>query len=273
MTMTEDSVLQAASDPAAANAAIQAALTEPVADNAPRPEPPPDTLVPLRCGWHGADGETWDTANVRELNGADEEALSRVPGGKIWRLLQAILDRGVTHLGDTPATPALLDELTIADCDEVLLGIRRATYGDEVEFSVVCPACDDENAVKLSITDDIPRRDLLEDGRDFVVQLSAGEAEVTLPTRAVQKAVLKDDHRTVAEANTLLLSKVVTRLGGDPIIGTRGMLTLSMRDREKLVSAVAAHTPGPRLEEVKLSCANCTEDIPVPLTMADLFRL
>jgi hypothetical protein len=46
-----------------------------------------------------------------------------------------------------------------------------------------------------------------------------------------------------------------------------------MADRTKIVDEIIKRNPGPRLGEVKKACQACGEDILLPLSLLDLFRL
>ena len=69
--------INAAANPALANDLLNKALTETPQEKAPQIVPPSDTSVDLPGGYINAAGEVIRGAEVRELNGRDEEAISR----------------------------------------------------------------------------------------------------------------------------------------------------------------------------------------------------
>jgi hypothetical protein len=79
--------------------------------------------------------------------------------------------------------------------------------------------------------------------------------------------------KTAAEVNTILLSGCITSINGAPSVGARTALSLGMADRNKIIDEILNRNPGPRLGEVKKTCQACGEDIPLPLSLTDLFRL
>ena len=97
----------------------------------PDPEIPPNDLVDLPGGIIRAD--VIRTAVVRELTGKDEEALARASQSlNPFHFVNTLLECGVVRFGqeDESETRQLLKEALIGDRDALILGIRRATYGD-----------------------------------------------------------------------------------------------------------------------------------------------
>lgn len=261
-------------NPAAAQAALDQALSEPEpsaapASTMPEVEDAPDTSVTLVAGWYDRANELHTDAEVRELTGADEEALAKVKGNA--KLLQTILERGTVRVGPEKATTAILDSLLVGDQTALLLAIRSATFGADVELEVICPHCSERQQTTVNLTKDVPVTPL-EGYRDFDVTLKVGTARVFLPTGKVQKKVIAAGDKTGAELNTLLLAECVHDIAGVPVTPER-IRALSMRDRQALLTELASRLIGPRLEEVSLPCQSCSEDIALPLDMADLFRL
>jgi len=79
--------------------------------------------------------------------------------------------------------------------------------------------------------------------------------------------------KTSAEINTLLLSGCIVSIDGVPSVGASTALALSMADRNAILDSIIDRNPGPRLGEVKKACKACGEDIQLPLSLVDLFRL
>lgn len=253
-------------------------LTKQVAEDQEKVEvktvAPSNTEVSLPGGFIDREGALVKYAEVRELNGIDEEAIAK--SGSIGRALVAMLQRGLVTIGMKTATKEDLDNLLSGDRDAILIGIRRVTFGDTVEFQVTCPHCSADLDVTVDLTRDIPYRELEDpiNDRNFVYDSPKhGLVKVSLPTGSTQKKLLENTDKTVAELNTILLAGCVTSINGSPSFGATSVLKLGMADREKIISEILKRTPGPRLGEVKTSCEACGEDIPMPLALADLFRL
>src|SRR5580698_8724844 len=128
--------LDVLADPEGTTRAINQALSETVA--APEAEMPPDTLVHLPGGLvRGA--QVIRAAEVRELTGEHEEALARAARaqpGSVVHFLNTLLECGVVRFGseDPSQTQAFLRDTLVGDRDQLLIGIRRATYGDDIEL-------------------------------------------------------------------------------------------------------------------------------------------
>lgn len=233
----------------------------------------PDTTVELPAGlFNPITGDLVREAEVRELNGADEEALAKIKNE--GKALMAMIDRGVVKLGGEPATPTLLDMLLIGDRDMLLLGIRKATFGDEIELKLSCPHCQTDQDAKLSITDDIPvRRHDDPSQRELRVETRQGTVDLELPTGTVQKKLIAAEGKTLAEMNTILLAACVRSVNGAPVLGgDNAVRRFGIADRTKLINAIADASVGPRLEEVKRTCTGCEREFDLPLSLSDLFR-
>lgn len=261
-------------DPEAANAAVRRLLEGDEAQRLPVIDEPPDGAVELAAGWLDPHtGETHTDATVRELNGADEEALSKPELGKnAGRFMQTLLARAVTRVGPVEDPPnSLLGTLLVGDRDILLLAIRRATYGDELEMSVECPACSERLDVQYDISTDIPMRPFAGE-RVFEQKLRHGRVvRCTLATGSDQEAFLNAGRKTLAELNTLLLSRCVTDIDG-VALGTEGVRALGVQDRRDLLRELTERQPGPKYTDIELECPTCAKKFPMMLDLQDLFR-
>ena len=236
--------------------------------------PPSNAEVTLPGGFISKDGSVVKYAEVRELTGIDEEAVSKA--GSVGRALAAMLQRGVLSIGTNAADKADLDALLSGDRDALLLGIRRVTFGNTVDFEFPCPHCKTGLDVVVDLVKDIPVK-VLEDpinDRTFTyMSEKKGAIVVNLPTGQTQKRLIENFDKTNAELNTILLAGCIKSINSEPALGATTALTLGMIDRENIINEILTRNPGPRLGEVKTTCEACGEDIPMPLSLADLFRL
>lgn len=232
----------------------------------------PDTTVVLPGGLLVGE-ELLTIAEVRELTGEDEEALAK-SGGNLYKFLATILERGVVKVGDKAASPTVLRNLLIGDRDALLLGVRRATFGNDVEVpEYSCPSCGElVGDISISLTD-IPVK-TLDDPlvRSFEVPLRKGVAVVNLPNGGDQQALFQNEKLTAAEQNTLLLSRVVESVNGKKIVTLKEARDLGVVDRKSILDALAKKQPGPQYDEVKFDHEACGEEVTVALTVMDLFR-
>ena len=114
-------------NPEQANAQIAALLNDspPPQDSAPKPimEPPPDGRVTLPG--------SGQTVEVRELTGADEEALAKVQG-TVYRWFALMLNLAVETIDGKSADSEAVGKLLVGDRDYLLLAIRKVTWGPEI---------------------------------------------------------------------------------------------------------------------------------------------
>lgn len=259
------------SDPKVVNAAIAE-----VSNDAPvkvATIPPSNTEVTLPGGFIAPGRVLHKYAEVRELNGADEEAISR--SGSLGKSLVTILQRGVVSIGGEPVAKDALDNMLSADRDALLLAIRRITFGDLAEYRAFCTSCGKEQVLDIDLVNDIPVTELdnpMED-RQWTVETKVGPVVLGLPTGTTQKKLIESTDKTVAELSTVLLAGCVLTINGQVATGNASVLKLGMADREKLIAEIVEHNPGPRLGEVKKNCEACGESMETPLSIAALFRL
>lgn len=234
---------------------------------------PSNTEVTLPGGYVSGDGSLVKYAVVRELNGADEEAIAKA--GSYGRALNVILSKGLVSIGDETVNRELLDDLLAADRDAILLAIRRVTFGDEVNYSTLCDHCNSAQQFTIDLDKDIPvvtLQDPIEDRR-WATEIKSGTAVVTLPSGDTQKKLMENSDKTTAELNTILLSGCVLSINNKASYGAQTVLKLGMGERETLVEEIIAKNPGPRLGEVSKTCEACGENVRTPLSLVGLFRL
>ena len=233
---------------------------------------PSDNEVSLPGGYISPGGILFKYAEVKELNGADEEAISRA--GSLGKSLSTILQRGLVSIGGESVDKNALDDMLVADRDAIMLGIRRVTFGKTVEYRAIC-TCGNDSFVEIDLVDDIPVVGLdnpIED-RTWVVETKLGDVVLALPTGVTQKRLVEATDKTTAELSTVLLTGCVQSIGGSISTGASSILKLGMGDREKLIETIVEKNPGPRLGEVTKTCQACGEDMDTPLSLVALFRL
>ncbi len=250
------------------------------ASAAPLPTMPDstDAVVELPAGWLTPEGVLVTEARCRELNGYDEERLSRVDPFKNAALyLTELLTLGVEDLGGQKPTKDVLRSLLIGDRDALMLGVRQATYGNDVEFKLSCTVCDNESLIQVQIDPDVSVIKLADPlVREFDVKLrKGGNARVRLLTGEAQEAYSGDiGKKTQAEITTVMLAKSVVAVNGKPVGGrTEDVQWLSAADRQTISDFISEHQPGPQLnKEIPVACATCGEEYPILLGIPNLFR-
>jgi len=234
---------------------------------------PSDTTVKLPGGYILPTGEVVKTAEVRELNGADEEAIAKV--GSTAKALNILLQRGLVKLGDKEVTRDDLDVLLSGDRDAILLGIRKVTFGPLIPLVIRCPHCSTDQNTEVDLDDDVPVRELSDPIADrfWEVITKQGVVRLGLPNGITQKKLMDNIDKTSSEINTMILGGCIISVNGSPSIGAPTALALGMSERSELLTSITDRNPGPRLGEVKKVCKACGEDIPLPLSLLDLFRI
>jgi hypothetical protein len=269
-----------------ANAQIAALLTADSTVTLPVITPPVDGFVRLPGGlvqnrYPEPPVLIASEATVRELNGADEEAIYKVRRNPL-RLLTTILTCGTEMLGDHHPNASLLKDLLIGDREALILGIRRATYGDEIELGgFTCPGCGETLDLKITL-DDIPIKTLGDpiNGTKFNVNLwKGGYAKVRLPNGHDQEAVAQaGETATDSEINSVMLSRCVQSTvsadGEEHVVAgnVAAVNALGLKDRKAILTEINARQPGPRYDEVKFTHDSCGKESPLLLTVGDLFR-
>ncbi len=218
------------------------------------------------------------SVTVRELTGYDEEELARADVKKPMDYLSRLLKLGTKEIGGEPPNDFVLQQLLIGDRDAIVLGIRRATFGDTIELvELECPECHKDFDVTLDIDEFEVKK--LDDPADriFQVQLRNGMAKVRLATHG-DVIQMVDLSQKIVEQNTLLLSRCVESIGGKELNmtmdGAESIIRgLGMRDRQVLLKELADRQPGPNLQGVKISCPSCNHEDVIDLDLLNLFRI
>lgn len=248
--------------------ALSKALEEPV----PRMEEPPNTVVDLYVGLEDSFG-VWHTKTIiRELTGADEEALASLEakeGMNYAEYMAFILRRVVESVGtiDVTQNKNLVDDLIVGDRDKLFMAIIEATYGKIREYQVACTSCGESNDVFVDITA-FAEKPLKTGGGNFVkfVLKNGQEVQLRLPNNG-DTLVVNKIATTIAEQNTLMLSRCVQNIEGNPVEWAK---SLGMGDRANLVKKLLEAQPGPEIEEVDAQCAHCNEKFVMVLDWASL---
>lgn len=254
-------------------------LSQIISDSAPEPEvvvaptlPPGATEVVLPMGLWSPIETLRDTAVVRELNGYDEEVLAK--SANAGAAMQIMLERAVVSIGSKPVTQDDLNDLVAGDRMELLLGIRKATWGEEIDTYSRCPKCDLVNEIEVNVKD-IPR-DVPDDkitSRTFTLKLSRGEATFRYPSGVFHKKVLTNKFPTGAETTSAMIADCAVEIAGLPIVTPETAKKLSIKDRQKIVKYFTEHPVGPNVDEVPATCPSCGEEYTLALSAGVLFPL
>ena len=216
---------------------------------------------------------------VRELTGADEEALAKVREQADF--FDLVIALGVVSVDDFDLSSlpvaerqGWLRQLLIGERDILFMSVIKATFGDTKTMVFTCQTCKKEQEIDLLLGSDFPVKvpeDV--DATLFTYTTSKGqELQYRLATGDDQLEAVARSGSSLAEQNTIILSRVITKLDGglvtDPIHYAR---SLSMRDRQGILSDLISKQPSIDLT-VTTKCANCGADQTLLLGWLELFR-
>lgn len=233
---------------------------------------PSSNEVFLPGGLINSEGLLIKSATIRELTGADEEVIAST--SSVGRALETIFKRGLVALGGETPTKQDLETLLAGDREAILIGIRIATFGNTIPFKATC-SCGEAQDIEFDLETDLKTESLENPVADrvFTVTGKAGEFEVGLPNGVTTKRLLEIENNAFPELVTALLSGCLISINGEPSLGRSTALGLGMADRDFLANEIYKRNPGPRLGEVSKACKACGTEIPLSLSLADLFRL
>lgn len=247
-------------------------------DSAPRMNPSLNEPVSLLRGiQQEKDGEvTWhDLAVVRELTGADEEALDQVSKKKnlsYTEYMDAILKKAVISIGqlDVQAHPKVLDKLILADRNILFLAIVKATYGRTRTVRAVCTACETSNDIDIELDEDfkieVPDFDLRV---PIEVNTHKGTFKVRLPN-GEDLIESQKEGKTSTETNSHILARTLVFDENEPADKLEFAKNLNVGVRRDLINALLDVQAGPDLEGVDTQCASCGEELPILLDWVSL---
>jgi len=243
-------------------------MDEAFKDPAPSISLPESVIIELYRGLLNPTTGQWQTtAEVRELNGKDEEFLSSLENNKkitYAMYVNTLVSRATVRIGDTNIknTKSIIEELITGDRDILLLAILKATYGAERTFKYPCSSCNTLNDVTINIEEDFPMQESTLNLRDpFLITLKNGsKLKFRYPVGSDNVAMAKGE--TTAQQSTLLISRcVIWDQHKDSLYSEEWAKALGLKDRNTILGEILGPKVGPKLGEVKTQCATCDADI------------
>jgi hypothetical protein len=269
MSTKTDVTVNAEDNAALVNEKVSEIMAEEKKPNPVTVVPPSDTVVKLPCGYATFTGEVVREAEVRELTGKDEEAIARA--SNVGKALLSILSRGVVSIGNQRATEEMLDSLLTGDRDMLLLGIYKATFGNEAVVQGICNNCNELHDISIDLNKDLKVRPFT-GSRKFTLKGKAGEIIVQLPNGFTQKELVENADKSVAELTTLLLENCVESIDDVAVVSKEQVQNLGITDRKTIAEEINKRSFGPLFEEVAVQCPKCEGEVNVPLNLGTLFR-
>ena len=237
---------------------------------------PPNTVT-LPGGYIDKDRRLHRECRIREINGSDEEAMARElrsPTVNVPRIVDLLLKRCVIAVGDIEPVPtSVLNSMLIGDRAALILNVRMLTFGEDWEVpDFPCRLCG-QNFGTIVELPSIVIKDMDNPAvQEIEVELRHDHtATVGLLTGQVQLDMVGDGTRTGPEEITIAIDRCIRTLDGSPVVGPVAQ-KMSMADRRKIALAMAEAQPGPRLEEVVVTCTKCDREAEYSVSLVDLFR-
>lgn len=266
--------VNATKNPGLANELAQQAMSESTQDGPKEAsiKLPSDTTVELPGGYISPTGEVIRTAEVRELTGKDEELITK--STTVGKMLITILNRGVVKIGDETATEAMLDTMFAGDRDALLLGIYRATFGNPAELRAYCGGCDEFKDVSVDTLADIKVKVLADPvaDREFKVNGKKNEYTVIIPNGLTQKALANNPDKSISELGSILLQNTVVEIDGQVVYSKEQVNNLGIQDRRLIGKEITERAPGPKFEDITVTCPDCNSEVVVPMSLGGLFQ-
>ena len=230
--------------------------------------------VPLLAGYVDKDGVLHTTFTYREMNGKDEEAISKADvrqnGAK---MVNVLVERCVTQIGTLTKKECgarwgtVVRELLGGDLDYMAFKIRELSKGKEVEFIHKCPNCGTKLTTIVS-TDEFQIKPYMgQSAIDFslVRGYKDGRGElhkdgiIRLPNGFDREIVTPLFKKNPSTAMTMMLTRLITF--NDGALVTQNLVNeMTLRDREILEKIIKENTFGIDTN-IEIVCSSCGQDI------------
>lgn len=231
--------------------------------------------VPLLAGYVDKDGTLHTTFTYREMNGKDEEAISKADvrsnGAKIVNVL---VERCVVAIGTLTKKECgarwgtIIREMLGGDLDYMAFKIRELSKGKEVEFTHKCPNCGtklttivntDEFNLKPFMGQSVIDFTLLRGYRDGKGEIHK-EGVIRLPNGFDREIVTPLFKKNASTAMTMMMTRLIAF--NDGALVTQNLVNeMSLRDREILEKIIKENTFGIDSVIENINCSSCGADI------------
>ncbi len=230
--------------------------------------------VPLLAGYVDKDGVLHTTFTYREMNGKDEEAISKADvrsnGAK---MVNVLVERCVTQIGTLTKKECgarwgtIIREMLGGDLDYMAFKIRELSKGKEVEFAHKCPNCGTKLTTIVS-TDEFNIKPYMgQSAIDFELvrgyKDKKGEVHkdgvMRLPNGLDREIVTPLFKKNPSTAMTMLLTRLIAFNDGALVIQNL-VNEMSLRDRKILEEIIKENTFGVDTS-LEIICSSCGQDI------------
>lgn len=228
----------------------------------------------LLAGYVDKEGVVHDTFTYREMNGRDEEAISKADvrsnGAK---MVNVLVERCVTQIGTLTKKEMgvkwgqIIREMLGGDLDYMAFKIRELSKGKEIEFVHKCPNC----GTKLTTIVNTDEFNIIPFNGEFSVPFSLprgykdakGELHkdgvMRIPNGLDREIVTPLFKKNMSTATTMLITRLITF--NDGALVTQNLVNdMTLRDREVLEKIIKDNTFGLDTS-LDIVCSSCGQDI------------
>ena len=229
---------------------------------------------PLLAGYVDKDGVLHTTFTYREMNGKDEEAISKADvrsnGAK---MVNVLVERCVTQIGTLTKKECgakwgtIVRELLGGDLDYMAFKIRELSKGKEVEFVHKCPNCGTKLTTIVN-TDEFQIKPYMgQSAIDFSLVRGYKDARgeihkdgvIRLPNGFDREIITPMFKKNPSTAMTMMLTRLIAF--NDGALVTQNLVNeMTLRDREILEKIIKENTFGIDTS-LEIVCSSCGQDI------------
>ena len=235
----------------------------------------PTESIEILAGYKDKEDNVHTTLEIREITGADEEAIAKADiRTNVGKVVTTLLTGCVTRVGSlerdslSPSKwEAIFREMYLGDRDFILLKISEVTNGPEMSFNSRCPSCRKELTIEFNI-DELVVEPLKGDPESIPFELPRGFFDdsgdrikngiMRLPNGFDQEQLDPVARKNPGTANTMLITRCVKELG-DIKLSSATFRALGSKDREYLVKTLAENSFGPKFT-IDAICDSCGND-------------
>lgn len=230
--------------------------------------------VPLLAGYVDKDGTLHSTFTYREMNGKDEEAISKADvrqnGAK---MVNVLVERCVVQIGTLTKKECgarwgtIIREMLGGDLDYMAFKIRELSKGKEVEFQHKCPNCGtklttivntDEFQIKPFMGQSAINFTLARGYKDGKGEIHK-DGVIRLPNGFDREIVTPLFKKNVSTAMTMMLTRLIAFNDG-ALVTQNNVNEMTLRDREILEKIIKENTFGIDTS-IEIVCSSCGQDI------------
>lgn len=230
--------------------------------------------VPMLAGYVDKDGILHQTFTYREMNGKDEEAISKADvrsnGAK---MVNVLVERCVVAIGTLTKKECgaswgtIVRELLGGDLDYMAFKIRELSKGKEVEFQHKCPNCGaklttivstDEFNIKPFMGQSVIDFSLIRGYKDGKGEIHK-EGSIRLPNGFDREIVTPLFKKNMSTAMTMMLTRLIQF--NDGAVVTQNLVNeMTLRDRDILEKIIKENSFGVDTT-IDIVCSSCGQDI------------